>query len=214
MPRLSNLILRRSMKKAILVLALVLMVLCVSSCGSDKPKKAVSENKLGLVKEGTLTVCSDVPYAPFEFYEGSDVVGFDADLMTDIADELRLNAKFIDVDFKDIFEALDDNKCDVIASSVSITEERKRIYNFSDTYYEISQSLLVVNSNSKKFTDLDKLNGKIVGVGTGSTGATFAAENSEVNGYSVRSFTGLEELIIALKKGEIYAALQDYPINR
>lgn len=192
---------------------LLVITILINGCSSENKVEPKQENSLDLVKKETLTVCSDVPYPPFEFYSGELVVGLDADLITDIADNMGLHIKFVDTDFKEIFSTLEDKKCDVIASSVSITEEREKLYNFSDPYYEISQSLMVANSNSTILTDLSKFQGKIIGVGTGSTGEAFAIENSEKYGYSVRSFTGLEELLVALKKGDVDAALQDHPIN-
>lgn len=185
----------------------------VVSCSSDKKTVEKDANKFGLIKPDTLTICSDIPFTPFEFYDGSDVVGVDAELIINIADQLNLHTEFVDVDFGDIFTSLEDQKCDIIASAISMTDEREKLYQFSDSYYEISQSILTINSNSSVFTDLDKLQGKVVGVQSGSTGEEFAQENSSENKYSVTSYESSDSLILALKKNEIDAVIQDYPIN-
>ena len=202
------------MKKSLVFVLLLLAIFSISACSDESKKKEKDSNPLSLIKEGTLSVCADIPYAPFAFKDGANFVGIDVDLVIHMADHLELDAKFIDVDFNKIFQALDDGKCDLIASAVSITDERKKVNNFSDPYYEVSQSILVTNSNSEVLTDLDKLKGKVVGVQLKTTGEEFVNENSATYGYSARSFGGTDELFLALKKGEIDAIIQDDPINR
>lgn len=200
-------------KKILVLVLLISSLFVISACSSKESKVEKTPNKYGLIKQGTLKICSDIPYAPFEFYEGSRVVGVDAELIVHIADQLKLRTEFIDTDFDQIFSDLKKGKCDIIASAISITEDRKEANNFSDPYYEISQSILVINSNAQTLTDLDKLDSKIVGVQSDTTGEAFAQEHSATNHYSVISYVGLDELIMALKKGEVDAVIQDYPIN-
>jgi len=201
------------MKKIVLAGLLVLAIAVVGSCSESKSSTKVEGSKISLVKEGNLTICSDIPYPPFEFMSGLVVAGFDADLMNYIADENKLSANFVDTDFDEIFTSLEDGKCDVIASAVSITDERKKLYSFSDPYYKISQSILTVNSKASELTDLDKLEGKVVGVQSETTGEALAQENSQGFGFSVTSYSDSDSLLDALKKGEIDAVIQDYPVN-
>ncbi|MFN8015783.1 MAG: transporter substrate-binding domain-containing protein [Acidimicrobiia bacterium] len=197
------------MKKTLIALLSISILLYTVGCSS----KEKSADSLNLVESGKLTVCSDIPYAPFEFLDGSKVVGIDADILRAIAKKLDLEANFVDTDFDAIFAALKSGKCDVIASSVTINDERKKANNFSDPYYTISQSILVAKDNESKLTDLDKLNGKVVGVQSETTGEAFAKDNASKNGYTVKSFTGADEMVAALKSGQIDAVIQDYPIN-
>ena len=97
------------------------------------------------VKSGTLTMCSDIPYAPMEF-EGdgpSGYTGFDVELMNAIAKANDLELAVIDVDFDGILGNLAAGKCDVVGSSVTITDERKKEADFTDPYFDADQSLLV-----------------------------------------------------------------------
>lgn len=103
---------------------------------------------LETIKDGTLTMCSDIPYAPMEFEaeDGEGVggyTGFDVELMQAIAKSANLDLSIIDVDFDGIIGNLAAGKCDVVASSVTITEERKQGADFSDPYFDADQSLLV-----------------------------------------------------------------------
>ena len=202
------------------LLALLFVVgLLAGACGDDDDDGGSAEAgdespaALDTIEEGTLTVCSDIPYAPFEFEEDGEVKGIDADIMRAIGQKLDLDVEFIDTDFDGIFTALAAGNCDVIASSVSITDERKQNNDFSDGYFEINQSVLVRKGEESAIKELSDLKGKVVGVQSETTGAAFAAENAEANGYTVKEFTGADELFTSLKAEQVDAVLQDLPVN-
>jgi len=214
---------RRLLRLLAVVFSLTLLM---SACGGDDDGDSVESGSgsgsgsrsseaadLGLVDDGKLTVCSDIPYAPFEFEDGGDLKGIDVDLMKAMAKELDLEADFRDTDFDGIFASLAAGNCDVIASSVSITDERKKNNEFTDGYFEINQSLLVRKGEESTLNDLAALKGKTVGVQSETTGAAYAEANAKANGYSVKEFTGADELFTALKAKQVDAVLQDFPIN-
>lgn len=203
-------------------LALV-AVLALAACGSeagDEPGSAPSDDPkseavadIDTVEDGKLTACSDIPYAPFEYEEDGEVKGIDIDLVTAIAEKLGLEADFRDTDFEGIFASMLAGNCDLIASSVSITDDRKEKYNFSDGYFQISQSLLVRKEDVTKYTDFASLKGKTVGVQSETTGAEFATTEAAKAGVEVKEFTGADELFTALKAKQIDGVVQDLPIN-
>lgn len=166
-----------------------------------------------LVEDGKLTVCSDIPYAPFEFEEGGELKGVDIDLMKAVADKLGLEAEFRDTDFDGIFAALAAGNCDVIASSVSITDEREEENDFTEGYFEINQSMLVRKGEESTLKDFASLKGKTIGVQSETTGAEFAMEEAEKVDAEVKEFTGADELFTALKAKQVDAVVQDFPIN-
>lgn len=205
-----------------LVTVMLMLVLGSAACGSDTEDVSGqgtpidgdgSSAELSTVKEGKLTACSDVPYAPFEYEEGGELKGIDVDLVKAIAEKLDLEADFRDTDFEGIFAALAAGNCDLIASSVSITEERKKENNFSKGYFEISQSLLVRKADATKYTDFETLKGRTIGVQSETTGAEFATAEAAKAGVEVKEFTGADELFTALKAGQIDGVVQDFPIN-
>ena len=193
--------------------AIAALALLAGACGDDGGSSDSSTTGFSLVKSGTLTVCSDIPYAPFEYEDGGKIVGIDIEIIEAIATGLSLKTNFVDTDFDGIFAALAAKKCDLIASSVTITDERKKTNDFSDGYYEISQSLLVRSGDATKYTDLPTLKGKTVGVQSETTGAEFAKAQATANGYSVKEFTGADDMFTALKATQVDALLQDYPVN-
>lgn len=206
----------------ILALA-VALALAAGACSSDSNTKADQANTattksgpdagkaLKTVAAGKLTACVDVPYAPFEFEENGQFDGIDVELVRAIAGRLALTPEFVDVDFDGIFSALNAGKCDIVASSVTITAERQKTLDFSAGYFQINQSLLVRKGDETKYNDLPALAGKTIGVQSETTGADFA--KADAKGATVKEFTGADELFTALKAGQVDAVLQDLPVN-
>ena len=190
-------------------IGIVLLALVAASCGDGDSGTSPG---VPTIQGGTLTVCSDIPYAPFEFEENGKQVGIDIDLVTAIAAELDLKVSIKDTDFDGIFAALAAGQCDMVASSVSITDERKANNEFTQGYYEIRQSLLVRKADADRYKSLADLAGRTIGVQSGTTGEAYARSNLPPRA-SVRSFTGADELFTALKAGQIDGVLQDLPVN-
>lgn len=162
------------------------------------------------VNEGQLAVCSDVPYEPMEM-EGdgpSGYTGFDIELIDAISGDLEVVVS--DVDFDGILGNLEAGTCDVVASSVTITEERAESVDFTDPYFDADQSLLVKTDSG--ITSLEDLAGETIGVQSGTTGEAYANDNTP-DGAQVRSFDGADSLFAAIEAEDVVAILQDFPIN-
>ena len=200
---------------------LVPVALVLAACGDDSDEgtdatEAPADDAVaapeGLVSEGTLTVCSDTPYEPFEFKDdaGTDT-GYDMDLLRAIADTADLEMAVIDLPFDGILGSLAAGDCDVVGSAVSITDERKEQVDFSDPYFDSAQSLLIKAEDGGEITSLEDFDGRPLGVQSGTTGETFANENA--TGATVTSFEDSDGLFAALEAGEIDGILQDLPVN-
>ncbi len=103
---------------------------------------------LELIEDGKLIVCSDIPYAPFEFEENGEFTGFDIELITAIATSLGLETEILAIGFDPIQSgtAMNSGQCDIAASAMTITEEREANLDFTDGYYDAKQSLLVASA--------------------------------------------------------------------
>ncbi|WP_217182882.1 basic amino acid ABC transporter substrate-binding protein [Streptomyces sp. AC495_CC817] len=184
------------------------------SNGAGSGSEGGADDPYGLVEAGTLTVCSDIPYAPFEF-EGGDngtgYTGFDIDLLDAIAKKLDLKLAVQDVGFDALQSGttLASGTCDVGASAMTITDERKANIDFSDPYYDSLQSLLVRTDSG--ITGIDGLDGKNVGVQQGTTGESYAGEHA--TGAQIVQYPSDGELWPAIQAGQIDAILQDQPVN-
>ena len=191
--------------------ALAALSLVVAACGGSDSN--TSEGGLKLVKDGSLTVCSDAPYEPFEFQaEDGTWTGFDMDIMRKIAEANNLELEVSVQPFDGIWLAPAAGKCDVVASSMTITEERSQAADFTDSYFDAFQSLLVSKANEMTYTTLESLAGKTIAVQTGTTGESFAKENATSS--TIQSFDEASAMFLALESGQVDGVLQDYLINK
>jgi polar amino acid transport system substrate-binding protein len=179
-----------------------------SASGGDGGTEAAA---VETIEEGVLTVCSDVPYEPFEM-EGdgpSGYTGFDIELLAAVAAESDLELSVSDVDFDGILGNLAAESCDVVASAVTITDERAQEVDFTEAYFDAEQSLLVpADSDIAALADVE---GRL-GVQSGTTGEAYANDNAP-DAAEVVAFDGADALFAALASGDIVAILQDFPVN-
>lgn len=166
------------------------LALSLSACGSDEPEAAEGEPEL--ISAGQLTVCTDAPYKPFEYPDDSSPTGYTG------FDGLQSGA------------SLAAGQCDMVASAMTITEEREQNLDFSDPYYDSKQSLLAEAGGD--IASIDDLDGEKVGVQQGTTGAQYAQDNVP-EGAELVSFPSDAELYAALNSGGVAAVLQDLPVN-
>jgi len=171
---------------------------------------------LNLVTPGTLTVCSDVPFAPFEYEDPSlplGYTGFDIDIVSAIASTMGLTVTVMPSDFDALQSGvtLAAGTCDLGASAITITDDRKANLDFSDPYYNSLQSLMVkTDSGIKTLADTA---GKSIGVQTGTTGENYARANAPATANIV-SFTTDGDEWLAIQAGQVDALLQDLPVNQ
>lgn len=200
---------------------LTVCALALSGCGGSEDDSGSGSTTssggedLALVEDGTLTVCSDIPYPPFEMPDDSapsGYTGFDIELMQEIADGLELELSVQDTGFDALQSGLTlaSGQCDIAASAMSITEEREANLDFSEPYYDSQQSLLVPTDSD--IASIDDLSGASVGVQQGTTGKTFTEENAP-EGTDIVSFPSDAEMYSAIQGGQVDALLQDLPVN-
>lgn len=164
------------------------------------------------ISAGKLTVCSDAPYEPFEYQdEAGNWTGFDMDIMTAIATRYGLTLEVTKQPFDGIWLAPAAGTCDIVASSITITEERAQNAAFSDSYFDADQSLLVRSEDAATYVDLASLAGKTIAVQTGTTGETYAQENAK--DATLKSFDEPAAMFLALEGKQVDAILQDLPVN-
>ena len=204
-----------------LLVLLLATVLLLAACGSDSDNDTADSTTTtaaataaapdGLVSDGTLTACSDTPYEPFEFTEGGTDTGYDIDLLREIAGDAGLDLTVKDLPFDGILGSLAAGDCDVVASAVTITEERAKQVDFSTSYFDADQSLLVKADKASQYSTLAALSGKTIGVQSGTTGETYAKEKA--TGATVKGFEDSDGLFAAIQADQIDAILQDLPVN-
>ena len=132
------------MKKFLsVVLALATLVLAMgafASCGKD---------------ENTLVMATNAAFPPYEFKEGDKFVGIDVEIAEAIAKKLGKKLEIVDTEFGSIIGGVQEGKYDFGMAGMTVTEERKKSVNFSDTYATGIQVIIVKDGSD--ITDLDSL---------------------------------------------------------
>ncbi|WP_404286347.1 transporter substrate-binding domain-containing protein [Glutamicibacter arilaitensis] len=151
-------------------------LLAFTACGSDggSGTSTESEGSGFPVNAGKLTICSDIPYEPFEFVKDGKNVGFDMDIAAEIAKDAELELNVIDASFDSIESGLFNVQCDIAISSVSITEARAAKMDFSTPYMD--DDLVLIAAEGSGITDLESAKDKKVGVQQATTGEKYAKE--------------------------------------
>jgi len=172
-----------------------------SSTPSSSSAASGASSSVSLINAGKLTVCSDVPYAPFEYLEGDKTVGYDMDVAAEIAKDLGAEVSVIDDSFESIQSGLALAKCDVSISSLSITDARKQVMDFSTPY--LDDDLALFAKDGSGITSLETAKGKKIGVQGATTGESYAKQN----GIEPMQFEDGGLQVEALKNGQVDAVI-------
>ena len=210
----------RKLLSLVLALMLVFAVFAVTGCGSDDTKKdddaKVDEPAPAFTTlvEGKITIGSDTAYPPFENVVDGVTVGFDVDMMSAIAEKLGLEADFRTYKFDALITGLQSGtEFDMVASAMTITDERKVQIDFSDPYINSNQSLAVAADSAIASVD-DLKTGDKVGVQSGTTGEIWAKENLAPKGVTVTPYDDILAAFGALGAGDVVGVINDAPISQ
>ena len=190
------------LKKLVSVLLVAACVFSLAACGSKDDSKDSGDSKKD--SKDTLVMATNAEFPPYEFHEGDDVVGIDADIARAIGEEMGMEVKIEDMAFDSIIPAVTSGKADFGAAGMTVTEDRKKNVDFTDTYATATQVIIV-----KEGSDIagpDDLTGKKIGVQLGTTGDIYAddIEDAEVERYN-KGF----EAVQALTQDKIDAVVID-----
>ncbi|OCW57949.1 transporter substrate-binding domain-containing protein [Hoeflea olei] len=166
---------------------------------------AASADELAAIKEkGTMRIAMSGAYPPFNFVnEQNEVVGFDAAIGTEIAKRMGLEAEIVTTAWDGIIGGLLANKYDAIVGSMSITEEREKVVDFVGPYYTTKRAIFTMTGSP--LTSVSQLGDATVGVTLGETHEQWAREQ----GYTVKTYKGLPELLLELENGRVDAIIAD-----
>ncbi|MEI3478132.1 MAG: basic amino acid ABC transporter substrate-binding protein [Bilophila sp.] len=162
--------------------------------------------------EKPLIVASDATWPPIEMLdENKNVVGYSIDYLKAVAKEAGLTVEFRNTAWDGIFAALESRQADIIASSVTITEKRKKAMGFSNPYCEIRQAVVV--PTGVEITSLKDLDGKKVGGRIGTTGLVETLPKAKSKAI-VKTYDEVGLALEDLAKGNIDAVVCDDPVAK
>lgn len=196
------------MKKIIsLVMVLVMATAVFSACGSKS-----SDSKSDGDGKQVLSMATNAEFPPYEYVEGEDVVGIDVDIAQAIADKLGMELKVDNMNFDSIIPAITSGKDAIGVAGMTVTDERKKNVDFTDSYATGVQVVIV--REDSKITDVKDLTTKgannTIGVQLGTTGDIYCTSDIQDKGFGkVQQFNKGADAVQALVSGKIDCVVID-----
>lgn len=161
--------------------------------------------ELDTIKEkGVMRIAMSGAYPPFNFVnEQNEVVGFDPAIGAEIAKRMGIEVEIVTTAWDGIIGGLLANKYDAIVGSMSITEERAKVVDFVGPYYSTKRAIFAKPDSG--ITSVSQVADKTVGVTLGETHEEWAREQ----GYTIRTYKGLPELLLELQNGRVDVIVND-----
>ena len=187
-----------------IILSALFIVLSFSGCVEE------SENK--------IIVGTSADYPPFEYVEAGKIVGFDIELITSLLENLGYTVEVQDILFDSLVPSLVSGKIDVIAAAMTITPEREEKIDFSDSYYNSDQSILVKADSDFVIDENDDLSNLTIGAQTGTTGELWVFDslinitNATMTDDQLKRYDTYTLAILDLDNGNIDAVILDNPV--
>lgn len=207
------------MKKISLTILLALSVVLLAACGNNSNNNTAgsnggntatnapaAQNSLEDVKaSGKLRIGTEGTYAPFTYHDAAGkLTGFDVEIAEEVSKRLGVEAEFIETQWDGLFAGMDAKRFDVIFNEVSINEDRKVKYDFSDPYI-VSKAVLIVSEDNEDIKTFADIKGKKAGQSLTSNLTDIAREN----GAEIVATDGFNQAMDLLLSGRIDATIND-----
>ncbi|MBM7636640.1 ABC transporter substrate-binding protein/permease [Streptococcus saliviloxodontae] len=165
----------------------------------------------GQAMADTINIVSDTAYAPFEFKDSDQVYkGIDVDIINEVAKRANWDVNMTFPGFDAAVNAVQAGQADALMAGTTVTDARKKVFTFSDTYYDTA--VVIYTRKDSKVTSYKELKGKIVGVKNGTAAQTFLEKNQDKYGYTLKTFDTSDLMNNSLDSGSINAAMDDQPV--
>lgn len=178
------------------LLAVLLAVLMLSLCATA-------------LAEGTLTMGSNCSFPPFEYIDDNgDPAGFDVEIGRLVAEKLGMDFKVEDMAFDGLIAALDGGKIDMVIAGMTITPERQEQVDFSDSYFNAQQQV-IVRAGTEDIKTADDLLDKTIAVQDGTTGHIYVTDTLGLPADQISAFKSAADAVLELKSGRADAFIID-----
>ena len=160
----------------------------------------------------TLTMATNASFPPYEYYDGENIVGIDAEIAAAVAEKMGYELEIQDMEFDSIIAAVQSGKADFAMAGMTVTEDRLQMVNFSDSYATGIQAVIV--KTDSPVTTVDDLFAEganhTVGVQLSTTGDIYTSGDIEEAGLgTVQRFPNGNEAVMALLNGKIDCVVID-----
>ncbi|HEM6204402.1 TPA: ABC transporter substrate-binding protein/permease [Streptococcus suis] len=162
----------------------------------------------GVKADDTIDIVFDNAYAPFEFKDSDQIYkGLDVDIINEVAKRSgwTMNQSF--PGFDAAVNAVQSGSADALMAGTTITEARKKVFTFSDPYFDTK--IVVATTKSNTISSYEDLKGKTVGVKNGTAAQAFLEENKDKYGFSIKTFDTGDLMYNSLSTGAVDAVMDD-----
>nr|WP_237740760.1 amino acid ABC transporter substrate-binding protein/permease [Arthrobacter crystallopoietes] len=159
----------------------------------------------------SYVIGTDTTFAPFEFRQGGELVGIDMDLLRAIAENQGFEVEIRSLGFDAALQALQSDQVDGVIAGMSITDERRQVFDFSDPYFDSGVQMAVAENNTE-ISSYEDLEGETVAVKRGSEGEAFADSIADEYGFTVKPLDQSATMYDDVKAGNSVAVFDDYPV--
>lgn len=167
--------------------------------------------ELNLVEDGKLIMSTNAQFPPYEMVAGDgSFEGIDVEVAQAIAEKLNLELVIDDMDFDAALLAVQNGKSDIVMAGVTVNEERSAVMDFSDSYANGVQVVIVPEDS--EIASIDDLEGKQIGCQRGTTGYIYCSDTPENGGYGEENVTAYDDgatAVQALLNGQVDAVVID-----
>jgi len=153
---------------------------------------------------GAVRMITEATFPPYEFRQGSDIVGIDVEICKAIAKELGKELKVEDVEFDSVLPSLIAGKAELAAAGITVTEDRKMMVDFSHPY--VRTGIVFVYAKDRPYEKGEDGKGKRIGVQNGTTSADFVREQL---GQDPEMFDSPASAFAAMKSGKVDVVIAD-----
>jgi ABC-type amino acid transport substrate-binding protein len=189
--------------------ALAGVVLALGACSSGQPES------LRTLTPGTLRIGTYFVNPPFEYVSNGQRIGFEVDLMNEIARRLALTPVFVDTQWETILQQMQAGQYDVIVGGITITPEREKSLAWSVPYMTTTLSIVVDRARSPQIRSIADLRLASVGVQAATTDYDVAVrmqQKGQIGSVRVYSFDRIQDAMVDLAAGRITAVMKVYPV--
>ena len=181
------------------------------SSDSAVPETSTPAGQKATPTKDKYIIASDSSFAPFVFQDDSNqYTGIDMELIKAIAKDQGFTVEVTNPGFDAAINSVQTGQADGIIAGMSVTDARKKTFDYSDPYYTANSILAVKDSSNIK--SYEELKGKTVGVKTGTASQTFLEENKSKYGYSIKTFSDAASMYDSLNTGSVAAVMDDEPV--
>lgn len=162
----------------------------------------------GVKADDTIDIVFDNAYAPFEFKDSDQVYkGLDVDIINEVAKRSGWTMNQTFPGFDAAVNAVQSGSADALMAGTTITEARKKVFTFSDPYFDTK--IVVATTKSNTISSYEDLKGKTVGVKNGTAAQAFLEENKDKYGFSIKTFDTGDLMYNSLSTGAVDAVMDD-----